>query len=216
MGALPWMRHGTRCVEVPMSVRTMLLALGAIVMAVPAGLRAQETDADFVLARKQFVAGQARQAANTLLASSAHVRQEIGRCRDEEVGTRLIEGEAMLDKLASQLRAGSVSSVKVLDEALVKIDQALFQNHLKLAQTGIVRPRPDDIPVLTRDIEHAAYHFERSITLTGGTLTEAQVKAVESIRKLAKEIDDTKAVPKEAKAILAAYDAVVNPSAPAK
>ncbi|MHB1311179.1 MAG: hypothetical protein ACYC3L_04100 [Gemmatimonadaceae bacterium] len=199
-----------------MSVRTMLLALGAIVMAVPAGLGAQETDADFVLARKQFVAGQARQAANTLLASSAHVRQEIGRCRDEEVGTRLIEGEAMLDKLASQLRAGTVSSVKVLDEALVKIDRALYQNHLKLAQTGIVRPRPDDIPVLTRDIEHAAYHFERSITLTGGSLTEEQVKAVESLRKLAKEIDDTKAVPKEAKAILAAYDAVVNPSAPAK
>ena len=216
MGALRWMRHGTRRVEVPMSVRTMLLALGAIVMAVPAGLRAQETDADFVLARKQFVAGQTRQAANTLLASSAHVRQEIGRCRDQEVGTRLIEGEAQLDKLAGQLRAGSVSSVKVLDEALVKIDRALFQNHLMLAQAGIVRPRPDDIPVVTRDIEHAAHHFERSITLTGGTLTDEQVKAVESIRKLAEEIDDTKAIPKEAKTILAAYDAVVNPKTPAK
>jgi hypothetical protein len=194
----------------------MLLALGAIMVAVPAGLRAQETDADFVLARKQFVAGQTRQAANTLLASSAHVRQEIGRCRDEEVGTRLIEGEAQLDKLAGQLRAGSVSSVKVLDEALVRIDRALAQNHLLLAQAGIVRPRPDDIPVVSRDIEHAAYHFERSITLTGGTLTDEQAKAVESIRKLAKEIDDTKAIPKEAKLTLAAYDAVVNSKTPTK
>jgi len=199
-----------------MSVRTIVLALGAIVMAMPAGLRAQETDADFVLARKQFVAGQTRQAANTLLASSAHVRQEIGRCRDEEVGTRLIEGEAQLDKLAGQLRAGSISSVKVLDEALVKIDRALFQNHLMLAQSGIVRPRPDDIPVVTRDIEHAAYHFERSVTLTGGTLTDEQVKAVESMRKLGKEIDDTKAIPKEAKTTLAAFDAVVNPKSSAK
>ena len=216
MGALPWMRHGTRWSEVPMSVRTMLLALGAIVIAAPHGLRAQETDADFVLARKQFVSGQARQAANTLLASSAHVRQEIGRCRDEEVGTRLIEGEAQLDKLATQLRAGSITSVKVLDQSLVKIDVALSLNHLKLAQTGIVRPRADDIPVLSRDIEHAAYHFERSITLDGGTLSPAQVKALESMRKLAKEIDDTKAAPKEAKDILAAFEAVVNSSAGAK
>ncbi len=188
-----------------MSVRSLMMALGAILVAAPV-VRAQEPDADFALARKQFLAGQARQAANTLLASSAHVRQEIGRCRDEEVGSRLIEGEAQLDKLAASLRAGSIGNVKVLEQALIKIDRALALNHVKLAIAGLVRPRADDIPVIGRDIEHAAFHFERSVTLDGHTLAEAQVAAVDGARKLAKEIDDSKVIPPSAKLVLSTLE----------
>jgi hypothetical protein len=185
----------------------MFLALCALVIATPFALRAQdETNADFVLARKQFVAGQPRAAANTLVMSSLAVRQQVGRCRDEEIGSRLMEAEQKLEKISASLKAGSITSVKTLDQALTDIDRSLAKHPLLLAQQGIVRPRAEDLPVLSRDIERAAFHFERSITLDGHTLAAEQASAVADARKVSDQIDETKAVPAETKVVLAALE----------
>lgn len=192
-----------------MSVRSVVLALAAFAVATPVALLAQENEADFVRARQQFVAGQTRAAAQTLIFASAAVRQQVGRCRDADVGSRLMDAEGQLDKLSASLRAGSVTSVKVLDKALTQIDLLLAQHHLQLALSNMERTRPNDIPVVARDIDRGAFHFERSVTLSGGKLAAEQAAAVTDVRALVKEIEDTNAIPKRAAAVVATLEKLV-------
>lgn len=192
-----------------MSVRSVFLALAALAVATPAALRAQENEADFVRARQQLVAGQSRAAGQTLLFASAHVRQQVGRCRDADVGSRLMEAESQLDKLAASLRAGTVTSVKSLEKSLTQIDLLLAQHHLLLAMANMERPRPNDVPVVAQDIDRGTFHYERSVTLSGGKLTTEQVAAVTDARALVKEIEDTSAIPKRAAVVVAALERLV-------
>jgi hypothetical protein len=202
------MHRGTRLREVLMSIRSMLVALAALSLATPAALRAQETEADFVGARKQLMAGQPRAAAQTLLMSSLHVRQQVGRCRTEDVGSRLIDAESQLEKLAAGIRAGTVG-VKAMEKSLMEIDRVLAQHHLQLATANMAHPRADDIPVVAQDIDRGAFHFERSITLNGGVLVAEQLTAVTDARALVKEIETTSAIPKGAVAVVAALEKMV-------
>ena len=154
-----------------MTIRSMFLAIAAALLAAlilaPLMLPAQETSAEFLKARQEFVAGQLRPAANTLLMASVHVRQEVGRSHDEVVGMKLLDAEGDLEKLASALRSGSVASVKTLDQKLTAIDRLLAQHHLQRASEVIAKPHVDEMPMLARDVDRAAFHFERSITLDG-------------------------------------------------
>lgn len=189
-----------------MSIRTVVLALGAIVIAVPGPARSQEGEADFVKARREFVAGQTRQAAQTLIMSSLAVRQQLGRCRDDDVGTGLMDAESKLEKLAASIRGGSVTSVKTLDQQLIHVDRLLARHHLQLAMTVVAHPRAGDLPVAARDIGQSAFHFERSITLNGTPLASEQAAAVKDARALADEIEKTNALPERAKTVLAALE----------
>ncbi len=195
-----------------MSIRSVLVALAALSLATPVALRAQETEADFVGARKQLMAGQPRAAAQTLLMSSLHVRQQVGRCRTEDVGSRLIDAESQLEKLAAGVRAGTVG-VKAMEKSLMEIDRVLAQHHLQLAATNMAHPRADDIPVVAQDIDRGAFHFERSITLNGGALVAEQLTAVNDARALVKEIETSRAIPKGAVAVVAALEKMVVASA---
>jgi hypothetical protein len=210
-GARGQVRYGIRHREEPMSVRSLVAALAALAVIAPAALRAQEGDIDFGKARKEFISGQTRIAANTLLEASLGVRQQVGRCRDEVVGAELLEAESHLEKIANDLRAGTLKDVKVLDQAMSKIDRALAHHHLLVIQTHLVHLRPDNIPSVAQDLDRAAYHFERSVTLNGGKLRAEQATAVADIRKLGQEIETKNAIPSSASAIVTSFLKMVAP-----
>ncbi len=201
-----------------MSVRSVFLAFAALLVVIPAALRAQEEDIDFLKARREFVAGQPRAAANSLLMASLGVRQQVGRCRDVNVGTELLNAESNLEKLATALRAGTVKDVKALDEELSKIDRFLAHHHLLLVQEVMKRPRADNIPTAARDLDRLAYHFERSFTLGGKKPNAEQAAAIADARKLSKDIEATNMIPAGAAAAVALIEkqviAAVTPATP--
>ncbi|MDP1891448.1 MAG: hypothetical protein Q8K55_11210 [Gemmatimonadaceae bacterium] len=186
-----------------MSNRSVFLALATLLLATPATLRSQEEDIDFAKARREYVAGQPRAAANSLLMASLGVRQQVGRCRDEVVGAELLNAESNLEKLANALRAGTVKDVKALDAELTKIDLFLAHHHLLLVKEVVKRPRADNIPTAARDLDRLAYHFERSFTLSGKKPNDEQAAAIADAQKLAKEIETSNAMPGTASATLA-------------
>jgi hypothetical protein len=196
-----------------MSVRSFCAALAVLAVVAPATIRAQEEDIDFVKARKEFVAGQPRATANTLLASSLGVRQQVGRCRDETVGVQLLDAESSLEKLAAALRAGTVKDIKTLDAALTKIDRTLAHHHLLLVQAVFARPRADNVPGVPNDLEHTAHHFQRAITLNGSKLSPEQQSVIDGLRKLATEIGASNAVPSTAAAQLKEFEKLIIPDA---
>lgn len=196
-----------------MSIRTLVAACALLAAVAPAALRAQEDDIDFARARKEFVGGNPRAAANTLLASSLGVRNQVGRCRDETVGQELLDAESGLEKLATALRAGSVKNVKELDEQLMKTDRSLAHHHLLLVQAVISRPRADNIPVAARDVDRAAFHYERSVTLNGTKLTPEQTAALEAMRKAGKEIETNNALPATLNATLKDFEKLITATA---
>lgn len=181
-----------------MSIRSVFAAVAALLLATPVALRAQPGEADFASARKQFLAGQGRAAAQTLLMASLEVRQQVGRCKEMEVGSRLMDAESQLEKLAAAIRAGSVSGVKTLDQSLMKIDRVLAEHHLQLATSNLMRPRAEEIPLVAADFERAAFHFERSVTLNGHALGDKEAKALADVRALVDEIGKSRAIPAEA------------------
>jgi hypothetical protein len=193
--------------EDSMSIRRMLVALAAMAVVAPAALRAQDDDIDFATARKQFVAGQPRIAANTLLQSSLGVRQQLGRCRDDAIGAQLIEAESQLEKLATALRSGQVNGVKALDKTLKHIDHVMALHHLTMATAAIAHPRADNIPAAARDLDRAAFHFERSLVIDGTKLTTEQVALLGDVRKLITNIEASQKFPGDAGAVTKLFEA---------
>ncbi|MBW7934052.1 MAG: hypothetical protein H3C62_10690 [Gemmatimonadaceae bacterium] len=127
--------------------------------------------------------------------ASLGVRSQVGRCRYEVVGTDLLNAESDLEKLAEQLRAGTVKDVKTLDVKFAHIDRALAHHHLLLVKAVIQRPRADNIPTAARDLDRLAYHFERSFTYSGQKPSPEQAQAIADAQKLSKEIETTNAIP---------------------
>lgn len=186
-----------------MSIRSVFAAFAVLLVATPGFLHSQEEDIDFAKARREFIAGQPRSAANSLLMASLGVRQQVGRCRDQTVGTELLDAESNLEKLANALRAGTVKDVKALDAAFARIDRNLAHHHLLLVKEVAVRPRADNIPTAARDLDRLAYHFERSFTLSGKKPNANQASAIAEAQKLATEIGTTNALPPTLTAALA-------------
>lgn len=199
-----------------MSIRSVFLVAAAFVAAIPAALRAQEEDIDFTKARREFVAGQPRAAANSLLMASLGVRTQVGRCRDEVVGADLLNAESSLEKLASALRAGTIKDVKALDAEFQKIDRALATHHLLLVKAVLQRPRADNIPSAARDLDRLAFHLERALSYGGAKPNAEQAAVIDEARKLGTEIDKSAAIPGHAGATVANIEkqVVVAPPAP--
>jgi hypothetical protein len=122
---------------------------------------------------------------------------------------KLYDAEGQLEKLAASVKAGALTSVKTLDKALIQIDRVLAQHHLQVASAAIAEPRNAAMTIVARDIDRAAFHFERSITLDGRSLSPEQVTATADARTLAKKIEDTKSIPKEAQSIVATLEKLV-------
>lgn len=161
--------------------------------------------ADFSGAREQFIAGDTRQAAQTLLRSTLYIRHQVGRSRDEVVGMQLLAAEGQLEKLAAGLGNGRSTGLKGLEQALTQVDRLLALHYAQVATASLVRPRAGDIPVIARDMQRGALHFERSFTLDGRVPPADARTVLADLRSVAKDIETTKGIPANTKTVLAAF-----------
>jgi hypothetical protein len=195
-------------------MRNRLLTLAAALLsaAAPAAARAQANyQADFPAVRHQFLRGEVRQAAYTLMLASAHVRQEVGRCKDGGVGDRLLAAEARLDRLVTQLRAGQVTSVSTLDATFAAADLLLAEHHVRLAVWGWENQRASSPAEIGHGLDRATFHYVRGVQAEGRTLDASTRRVVDDAQRLARQIADTERLPKETGAAIAALSRVIVP-----
>ena len=189
---------------------TLLAALA--VTSAPIGAQQPQYSADFPAVREAFQRGDVKRAAYTLQLASAHVREEVGRCRDGEVGTRLLAAESRLDALAAALKGGSVSSVETLDAAFVATDRMLAEHHVRLATWGWSNLRQSSGWQVGYDLGAAAKHHVRGTRASGRALDDAARQTVADAERLANAIAlSPDALPKETGAVIAALGRVILP-----
>jgi len=194
-------------------MRHRLLALAVALLGVAqATARAQsQYQADFPVVRHQFVRGEARQAAYTLMLAAAHVRQEVGRCKDAGMGDRLLGAEARLDRLVAQLRAGEVTSVSTLDAAFAATDLVLAEHHVRLAAWGWANRRASSPAEIGHGLDRAAFHYVRGVQEEGRTLDAPTQQVVDDAQRLARQLADAERPPGETGAVIDALSRVIAP-----
>lgn len=170
--------------------RTATALAGALILclALPAASAAQTELVALDRVHDFYVNGQPRNAARALSAVSVEFRNEIGRCRDESIGAKLIELEPRIDALVSRLNAGTVSSAAVLTREFAVFDDLLAQNHLQLAELGWSLRRFGNLDGVGRDLDLAARYVERRARWTGRSLDADAVTAVTRAKAAAAEL----------------------------
>jgi hypothetical protein len=195
----------------PRSRILALLVLAAL--AAPATAIAQTELIPLDRVRQLYVAGQPRDAARTLGAVSAEFRQEIGRCKDPEIGAKLIELEPRIDALVSRLGNGRVASERELTEEFAVIDQLLAENHLQLAELGWSLRRFGNVDAAGRDLDLAARYAERSARWAHRPLDASARSAIDAARATAAKLIATPAQPpSDTERSLAELGKVVKPT----
>lgn len=190
------------------------LAAALLATVVPAASPAQtQYQADFPTARRQFVESQSTRAAYTLSIASAHVRQEIGRCRDADVGTRLMGAEDRIDRLAARLRGNAIESVVTLDSAFAQTDRLLAEHHWRLATWELANQRSATRASVGTDLDAAASHFARSFRFTNQQPSPAAAQAIADARRIAEQIAASDALPKETAQVADALGRQIAPPA---
>ena len=193
-----------------MRMRSLSLAIIALAVAAPVMACAQdEPSADFREARELFVAGHPRQAANLLLMSSLYLRQQVGRNHEEATRMKLLDAESQVEKLGYAVRAGSIASVRTLDRTAMAIDRLLAQHHVQMVSWAIAHPRDPEMPMAAHDMDRAAFHFERALTLDGTPLPPEPAAALADARALAREIAEAKAMPTRAPQVVATLERLI-------
>lgn len=134
-----------------------LLCLAALA----APVTAQEQMIGFEKIQQLLAGGQARLAARELQLASVAFRSEIGRCRDEEIGARLVELEPRFTSLAERVQTGAITTA-ALEQEFVAMDRLLAENHLKLAVTGWGLRRFGRLEAVANDLRLAALYLDRS------------------------------------------------------
>jgi hypothetical protein len=187
------------------SILTTSFALGCVL---PMSAVAQDEPpmADFATVREQFVDGQTRLAAQTLLRSTLYIRHQVGRSKDEVVGMQLLTTEGQLEKLASAMGNGRSTGLRDLERALVQADRLLALHFVQTAGFALVRPRVDELPGVARDMKRGAAHFERSFTLVGKAVASEAAVLLADVRSVATEMETTRRVPSNTKTVLAAFE----------
>jgi len=187
------------------SILTATLALGWV-MPVSAMAQDEPPMADFPTVREQFVDGQARLAAQTLLRSTLYIRHQVGRSRDEVVGMQLLTAEGQLEKLASTLGNGRGTTLRDLEQTLAQVDRLLALHFVQTAGAALLHPRAGELPGVTRDMTRGAAHFERSFTLVGRTVGPEVAMMLADVRSVATEMETTRRIPSNTKTVLAAFE----------
>jgi hypothetical protein len=169
-------------------VFTLVAVLAAA--AAPLGSEAQQSryEADFPIVRAAFLRNDARQATQTLLMAAAHLREEVGRVKDADLGNRLLEAESKLEALAGQIRAGSVSAVTTLDAAFVSADRLLAEHHARLAVWEAANLRLATAAQIGYDVGAAATHHARAVREAGRTLDPAAQQAIADAQRLSGQL----------------------------
>lgn len=167
-----------------------LLCLAAL--AVPAA--AQEQMIGFEKIQQLLAGGQARLAARELQLASVAFRSEIGRCRDEEIGARLVELEPRFTMLAERVQAGAITTA-ALEQEFVSMDRLLAENHLKLAVTGWGLRRFGRLEAVANDLRLAALYLDRSAKWTAEPLPADLRQAVDGALAAAEALAKSPANP---------------------
>lgn len=169
------------------------LAVATVVL--PATAVAQTDLIPLDRVRQLYASGQPRDAARALGAVSAEFRQEIGRCRDPEIGAKLMELEPRIDALVARLGNGRVESERELTSEFAVIDQHLAENHLQLAELGWSLRRFGNVDAVGRDLDLAARYAERSARWAQRTLDATARETIDAARATAAKIIATPAQP---------------------
>jgi hypothetical protein len=101
--------------------------LAALAAPLAAPVAAQEQMIGFEKIQQLLAGGQARLAARELQLASVAFRSEIGRCRDEEIGARLVELEPRFTSLAERVQTGAITTA-ALEQEFVAMDRLLAEN----------------------------------------------------------------------------------------
>ena len=142
-----------------------------------------------------YSSGQPRDAARALGAVSAEFRQEIGRCRDPEIGAKLMELEPRIDALVARLGNGRVENERELTTEFAVIDQHLAENHLQLAELGWSLRRFGNVDAVGRELDLAARYAERSARWAQRALDADARGTIDAARATAARIIATPAQP---------------------
>ena len=193
----------------PFSLLTAV-AVASLAAAVPANAQANLVPLDRV--RQLYAEGQSRRAAQALGEISAEFRQEIGRCKDPEIGAKLIDFEPRIDALIARLGTGSVSTERVLTSEFAVFDQLLAENHLQLAELGWGQRRNGRLDAVGRDLDLAVRYAERSARWAGRAIDPQTRATMDAARMTAAQMIDAPAqTPPDAERHLVALAAVVRP-----
>lgn len=177
-------------------LRAAITALAALALAAaPAALRAQDELIALDRVRQLYLDGQPRDAARTLAEISAAFRQEIGRCKDPNIGAKLIDLEPRIDALISRLGNGRVASERELVSEFVAVDHALAENHLQLAELGWSQRRNGRLDAVGKDLDLAARYAERSAQWLQRTLDPAARGTIDAARATAQRLIATPTEP---------------------
>jgi hypothetical protein len=166
------------------TVRLPLLAI-AVALTQPTSLAAQSELVALDRVHTLYVNGQSRPAAAALAAVSAEFRQEIGRCKDPEIGAKLVEIEPRMDALIARLRSGDVASASVLTSEFAVFDQLLAANHVQLAELGWSLRRFGRLDAVGKDLDLAVRYLERSARWSERSLDAAAREAMTAARMVA-------------------------------
>lgn len=194
-------------------MRYRLLTLAAVVLAAsPLSTGAQsQYQADFPAVRDRVERGQVREAAYTLMLASAHLREEVGRCKDGGIGERLLATESRLDGLVAQLRTGRAASVSTLDSAFASADRVLAEHHVRLAAWGTANLRATSVGEIGHDLGRATFHYGRAVSTEGRALDGMERRALDDAKRLAGELAGAPRLPEGTAAVIAALSRVIVP-----
>jgi hypothetical protein len=193
-------------------MRTRVLTLAALLLAAPIATSAQSRyEADFPVVRERVARGEMRQAGYTLMLASAHLREEVGRCRDGAVGERLLAAESRLDGLVATLRTGQAAPLASLDASFAAADRVLAEHHVVLAAWETANLRTSSVADVAHDLDRAVLHFGRGVRWQGRPLDAGEQRAMEDAKRLASQLDGARTLPGETGAVIAALNRVIVP-----
>lgn len=169
-------------------MRPLLVGIPVLAMAAwlePAPLAAQADLVAFDRVHTLYRNGQPRQAAAALGAVSAEFRLEIGRCKDPDIGAKLVEIEPRIDLLVRRLQADQVANAAVLTSEFAVYDRLLAENHVQLSEFGWGLRRFGNLDGVGRDLDLAARYVERRARWSGRSLDAASREAIAGARATA-------------------------------
>lgn len=176
--------------------RAAITAFAVLALAAtPASTRAQDDLIALDRVRQLYVDGLPREAARALAEVSAAFRQEIGRCKDPDIGAKLMDLEPRIDALISRLGNGRVASERELAREFAAFDHALAENHLQLVELGWSQRRNGRLDAVGKDLDLAARYEERSARWAQRALDPAARGAIDGARATAQQLIATPTQP---------------------
>lgn len=165
------------------------IALVLLSLAATAGTASAQVELiGFERVHQLFSAKDTRAAARELRQVSVEFRNEIGRCRDEALGARLMELEPKFDLLAGRITAGTLTTASTLEEEFAVIDRLLALNHQQLAATAWTFRRFGRIEGVGADLAVSARYVVRAARWAHQPLDDPMQKLVNEALAIAERI----------------------------